>query len=239
MHLFAEYRSWCLIVITLKIVLIWVAPLVLPRSFYPARFFKLVGLGIFSFSPAWRYLPCSRIFIRYYPLIHLLFVHLPLLQSCWSILTFSLCLIDIPLVALHFLFATPFKFDTCSGKFPQLCRFPLPICIGGVFCRYSTRPGASTTSAFFWFVFRLHRVEVHLFAPEDAYTTFLLSELVTFHCWSVSRSSINHWLETKALLELYRHYKWVGPDLVYHFTIKACLYGTLAARAGGVLLWLL
>ena len=76
--------------------------------------------------------------------------------------------------------------------------------------------------------------EVHLLAPEDAYTALLEAEPVQVHRWMVSRRSINPWLEAKAQFDLLRHYQRLQPDLVHHFTIKACLYGTVAAKAAGV-----
>ena len=71
-------------------------------------------------------------------------------------------------------------------------------------------------------------------APHDAYTTLLEAEGITVHPWLVARRSINPLLELRALVDLLRIYRREQPDLVHHFTIKACLYGTLAAKGARV-----
>ncbi len=75
---------------------------------------------------------------------------------------------------------------------------------------------------------------VELVAPEDPYRPLLEAEGLTVHRWTVNRRSIDPRVESEALLDLIRIYRQVQPDLVHHFTIKACLYGTLAAKAAGV-----
>lgn len=75
---------------------------------------------------------------------------------------------------------------------------------------------------------------VHAVAPHDSYTDFLEAEGFTVHHWLVARRSINPLLELKALIDLFRVYTRERPDLVHHFTIKACLYGTLAAKGARV-----
>ncbi len=67
-------------------------------------------------------------------------------------------------------------------------------------------------------------------APHDSYTALLEAEGFTVHPWLVTRRSINPLLELRALLDLVRIYRCEQPALVHHFTIKACLYGTLAAK---------
>ncbi|MBM5818262.1 MAG: glycosyltransferase family 4 protein [Cyanobacteria bacterium K_Offshore_surface_m2_239] len=76
--------------------------------------------------------------------------------------------------------------------------------------------------------------QVEAVAPHDTYTAKLQAEGFTVHPWLVARSSINPLLEMRALLDLVRTYQREQPDLVHHFTIKACLYGTLAAKAAPV-----
>jgi glycosyltransferase involved in cell wall biosynthesis len=77
-------------------------------------------------------------------------------------------------------------------------------------------------------------LDVQLLAPADEHTELLKQEGFCVHPWQVNRRSINPWLEAKAQLDLLRHYQKLQPDLVHHFTIKACLYGTVAAKAAGV-----
>jgi len=77
---------------------------------------------------------------------------------------------------------------------------------------------------------RARGYKVSIVAPTDAYTSDLTSSGFHVHEWSLSRSSVNPILELRALLDLYRIYRSEKPSLVHHFTIKACLYGTLAAK---------
>ena len=60
-------------------------------------------------------------------------------------------------------------------------------------------------------------------------TVLLEDEGFTVHPWLVARSSVNPLAEAHALIDLLRIYRREQPDLVHHFTIKACLYGTIAA----------
>lgn len=81
---------------------------------------------------------------------------------------------------------------------------------------------------------RLAGYAVEAVAPHDSYTSLLEAEGFTVHHWVVARSSINPLLELRALVDLLRVYRREQPDLVHHFTIKACLYGTLAAKGARV-----
>ena len=71
-------------------------------------------------------------------------------------------------------------------------------------------------------------------APHDAYTALLEAEGISVHPWQVARRSINPLLELRAILDLLRIYRREQPALVHHFTIKACLYGTLAAKGARI-----
>ncbi len=77
-------------------------------------------------------------------------------------------------------------------------------------------------------------IDVALVAPHDAYTQRLQAEGFTVHPWLVARSSVNPLSEAHALVDLLRIYRREKPDLVHHFTIKACLYGTIAAKGARV-----
>jgi glycosyltransferase involved in cell wall biosynthesis len=77
--------------------------------------------------------------------------------------------------------------------------------------------------------------QVEAVAPHDSYTHLLEAEGFTVHPWLVARRSINPLREAHALTDLLRIYGREQPDLVHHFTIKACLYGTIAAKLAGVL----
>jgi len=75
---------------------------------------------------------------------------------------------------------------------------------------------------------------VEAVAPHDSYTPLLEAEGFTVHPWLVARRSINPLREAHALVDLLRIYRREQPELVHHFTIKACLYGTLAAKGARV-----
>ena len=76
--------------------------------------------------------------------------------------------------------------------------------------------------------------EVFIIAPEDRYS----QKLKEFGCkvfdWHLNRSSINPILEIYSILNLIVHLKKNNPDLVHNFTLKSCLYGTIAAKFSGV-----
>ena len=76
--------------------------------------------------------------------------------------------------------------------------------------------------------------EVEAVAPHDNYTPLLEQEGFTVHPWLVARRSINPLQEAHALVDLVRIYQRQCPDLAHHFTIKACLYGTIAAKLSKV-----
>lgn len=76
--------------------------------------------------------------------------------------------------------------------------------------------------------------DVAAVAPHDAYTPLLQAEGFTVHPWLVARRSINPLQELRAIVDLTRIYQREHPALVHHFTIKACLYGTLAAKGARV-----
>ncbi len=77
---------------------------------------------------------------------------------------------------------------------------------------------------------RKNGYQVAVVAPHDKYTILLEQEGFKVHNWKVSRSSINPFTEAIALLDLINIYRKERPDLLHHFTIKACLYGTIAAK---------
>ncbi|MBM5785753.1 MAG: glycosyltransferase family 4 protein, partial [Cyanobacteria bacterium K_DeepCast_35m_m1_288] len=81
---------------------------------------------------------------------------------------------------------------------------------------------------------RRNGYQVALVAPHDAHTPLLQAEGFCVHNWLVARSSVNPLSEVHALVDLWRIYEREQPDLVHHFTIKACLYGTIAAKAARV-----
>lgn len=75
---------------------------------------------------------------------------------------------------------------------------------------------------------------VEVVAPLDSYTRLLQKDGFIVHEWALSRKSINPLVELKAIIDLLRIYMQEQPQLVHHFTIKACIYGTIAAKGAGV-----
>lgn len=76
--------------------------------------------------------------------------------------------------------------------------------------------------------------QLTLVAPTDAYSPALEAAGFRLLPWPLNRRSINPLQELLGLLNLVRLYRQEQPDLVHHFTIKACLYGTIAAKVSGV-----
>lgn len=74
--------------------------------------------------------------------------------------------------------------------------------------------------------------EIVLVAPTDAQTQMKthLPDYVKFVPVELSRSGKNPLSDMKYFFELYRIYKKERPDMVFHYTIKPNIYGTLAAR---------
>ena len=77
-------------------------------------------------------------------------------------------------------------------------------------------------------------IEVHAVAPADGYEKRLIEAGIEFHHWKIERSSLNPLRELKSVRNLLSIYRDVQPDLVHHYTVKALLYGTAAAKLAGV-----
>lgn len=67
-------------------------------------------------------------------------------------------------------------------------------------------------------------------APKDKYSDLIINTGCKFVDWDLNRSSINPIAEFKSLINIYKIYKQYKPKLIHHFTIKSCLYGSLAAK---------
>ncbi|MEM9942142.1 MAG: glycosyltransferase family 4 protein [Planctomycetota bacterium] len=76
--------------------------------------------------------------------------------------------------------------------------------------------------------------EVHAVAPHDSYVDNLLSMGVQFHPWKIERRSLNPSTEMVSVRRIQKIYQKIQPDLVHHYTVKAVLYGTTAARWAGI-----
>jgi glycosyltransferase involved in cell wall biosynthesis len=83
--------------------------------------------------------------------------------------------------------------------------------------------------------------EVHVATPDDhvwAPVGFDVSEITKagfhYHSIPMSRRGLNPLQEIRTFLSLLRLYRYVRPDLVHLLTIKAIIYGGIAARFAGV-----
>jgi glycosyltransferase involved in cell wall biosynthesis len=72
--------------------------------------------------------------------------------------------------------------------------------------------------------------EVHVATPNSKHVPLLLSRGLTWHPIRLSRSSRNPLRELLTLVDLYRLYRDVRPDIVHHVTPKPVLYGSIVAR---------
>lgn len=75
--------------------------------------------------------------------------------------------------------------------------------------------------------------QLTLIAPIDKYTKLFGNE-ITFKNWEMSRKSLNPIKETFSIYQLIRIYKSIEADYCHHFTIKACLYGSIAAKISNI-----
>ena len=72
--------------------------------------------------------------------------------------------------------------------------------------------------------------EVHALTPPGQYAEYLGGMEVRWHPMKLDRRSLNPIREGFSLLFCLRAYQALRPDLVYHFTIKPILYGSLTSR---------
>ena len=75
---------------------------------------------------------------------------------------------------------------------------------------------------------------VLLIAPFDNYVNKLVKEGFEYQEWKLSRRSVNIFNESISIYNLFMIYRSLKPDLAHHFTIKACLYGTIAAKLADI-----
>jgi len=76
-----------------------------------------------------------------------------------------------------------------------------------------------------------HRVV--LIAPPDFPAERATSLGAEFVAWSVSPRGTTPWREVAAITSLIRIYREIGPHIAFHYTIKAVMYGAIAARLSG------
>lgn len=72
--------------------------------------------------------------------------------------------------------------------------------------------------------------EIVLVAPKDEYLKYFSSRGFKVKIWKLNRSSINFISELKSIINLYSICKKNESEINFHFTIKACLYGSLVSK---------
>lgn len=95
----------------------------------------------------------------------------------------------------------------------------------------------SNTSWYIW-NFRINLIKelinknysILVVAPKDKYSDLIINTGCKFVDWDLNRSSINPFLEFKSFINIYQIYNRFKPRIIHHFTIKSCLYGSLAAK---------
>ena len=76
--------------------------------------------------------------------------------------------------------------------------------------------------------------DLKIVCPKDNLSNELKNSGLEVINWKLSRESINPFLELLSIINLFNIYKKEKPFLVHHFTIKSCIYGTIAAKLSKV-----
>jgi glycosyltransferase involved in cell wall biosynthesis len=76
--------------------------------------------------------------------------------------------------------------------------------------------------------------EIFVIAPPDQYSNRLVDMGFKFFPVRMDSRGVNPMKDFRLILELYKLYKKVGPDIILHYTVKPNIYGTLAAKAAGI-----
>ncbi len=71
-------------------------------------------------------------------------------------------------------------------------------------------------------------------APRDAFSSGLIAAGIPFYHLPLNNYSTNPLREWRHILTFRQLYKKTSPDLIFHYTIKPNVYGTLAARSLGI-----
>ena len=79
------------------------------------------------------------------------------------------------------------------------------------------------------FLIKKNNYDLFLICPRDEYTEKLEKLGFKIYNWNLNRRSINPLRELISIYKLVRIYKLIKPQIVHHFTIKACIYGSISA----------
>jgi UDP-N-acetylglucosamine:LPS N-acetylglucosamine transferase len=77
-------------------------------------------------------------------------------------------------------------------------------------------------------------IEIVLVSPYGRFVLALQEAGFRWVEWDVGRQTLAPWTEIQALFKLGRIFRREKPDLVHNFTVKPVLYGSIAARLGGL-----
>jgi glycosyltransferase involved in cell wall biosynthesis len=76
--------------------------------------------------------------------------------------------------------------------------------------------------------------EIHTIAPNDSYTSSLVSAGCIHHDLTMDSRGANPMKDLALIFELHSIYRRIKPDVILHYTIKPNVYGTLAAAFLGI-----
>lgn len=76
--------------------------------------------------------------------------------------------------------------------------------------------------------------EIHTIAPNDSYTSSLVSAGCIHHDLTMDSRGANPIKDLALIFELHSIYRRIKPDVILHYTIKPNVYGTLAAAFLGI-----
>ena len=76
--------------------------------------------------------------------------------------------------------------------------------------------------------------DVTVVAPRDSFTSKLIAEGISYREIEIKNYSINPLDDLRVLLQLTSVYKSIKPALIFHYTIKPNIYGSIAAYLRGI-----
>jgi len=80
----------------------------------------------------------------------------------------------------------------------------------------------------------LKNYEVIIVAPKDEYSEKLIDLGCKYYDIYIDRKGTNPINDLKTFWQYYRLYKKIKPDLIFHYTIKPNIYGTIAAKLNNI-----
>ena len=75
---------------------------------------------------------------------------------------------------------------------------------------------------------------VFAIAPEDKYSCEFKNHQIEFIPISLSRKGYNLFNEVHLIVQLYKIYRNISPEIIHQFTIKPVIFGSIAARLAGI-----